>query len=82
MCIRDRVYVDDLLITSTTWEEHCECVEMVLQRLATNNITLKIEKSKLLTNQLQFLGFVLSETGITTAPEKMEACLLYTSRCV
>ena len=35
------VYVDDLLIASTTWEEHCQQVEMVLQRLAENNITLK-----------------------------------------
>ena len=49
------VYVDDLLITSTTWEEHCKRVEMVLQRLAENNITLKLEKSKLLTNKLPWL---------------------------
>ena len=73
MCIRDRVYVDDLLITSKTWEEHCERVDMVLQRLAENNITLKLEKSKVLTNKLKFLGFILTETGITTSPEKVEA---------
>ena len=60
------MYVDDLLITSTTWEEHCKWVEMVLRRLADNNITLKLEKSKLLTNKLKFLGFILTKTGITT----------------
>ena len=67
------VYVDDLLITSTTWQEHCKRTEMVLNRLSQNNITLKLEKSQLLTNKLNFLGFVLTETGITTSPEKVEA---------
>ena len=32
------VYVDDLLITSKTWGEHCKWVEMVLHRLAEGNI--------------------------------------------
>lgn len=66
------VYVDDLLITSKTWEEHCDRVELVLKRLQDNNITLKLEKSKLVTNEIQFLGFVMNEDGITTAPEKVE----------
>lgn len=66
------VYVDDLLITSTTWEEHCQHIEMVLRRLAENNIKQKLDKSTLITNRLQFLGFILSETGITTSPEKVE----------
>lgn len=66
------VYVDDLLITSSNWEEHCQRVETVLSKLAENNITLKLDKSKLITNKLQFLGFVLNEKGITTSPEKVE----------
>ena len=76
MCIRDRfttVYVDDLLITSDNWEEHCNRVAQVLCKLEENNITLKLEKSKLIANEVQFLGFNLSETGITPAQEKMEA---------
>ena len=39
------VYIDEILITSTTWEEHCQHIEMVLRRLAENNITLKLDKS-------------------------------------
>ena len=76
MCIRDRittVYVDDLLITSNNWEEHCTRVEQVLRKLDENNITLKLEKSKLIADEVQFLGFNLSETGITPSQEKMEA---------
>ena len=67
------VYVDDLLITSDNWEEHCTRVEQVLRKLDENNITLKLEKSKLIADEVQFLGFNLSETGITPSQEKMEA---------
>ena len=67
------VYVDDLLITSSDWDEHCIRVEKVLQKLHENNITLKLEKSKLIADEVQFLGFNLSETGITPSQEKMEA---------
>ena len=59
------VYVDDLLITSETWEEHCYRVEHVLEKLAKNNITLKLEKSKFIAREVQFLGFNLDDQGIS-----------------
>ena len=64
------VYVDDLLVTSNNWEEHCNRVAQVLKKLDENNITLKLEKSKLIADEVQFLGFNLSETGITPSQEK------------
>ena len=51
------IYVDDLLITSANWEEHCQRVKHVLQKLSENNITLKLEKSKFIADEVQFLGF-------------------------
>lgn len=41
-------YVDDIVITSSNVEEYCERVEKVLHRLSENNITLKLDKSKLI----------------------------------
>ena len=67
------VYVDDLLITSTNWEEHCQRVEHVLNKLSENHITLKLEKSQLIAKEVQFLGFQLTELGITPSTEKIEA---------
>ena len=67
------VYVDDILITSCTWKEHCNRVETVLNKLLQNNITLKLDKSKFITHELPFLGFILSATGITPSPEKVKA---------
>ena len=54
------VYVDDILITSATWDEHCHRIELVLRKLQQNNITLKLDKCKFITQELQFLGFILS----------------------
>lgn len=65
------VYVDDILITSNSWEEHCYRVEYVLNKLQQHGITLKLDKSKLITNQVKFLGYILSPLGITSDPEKI-----------
>ena len=67
------VYVDDLLVSSETWEEHCYHVEHVLKKLAANNITLKLEKSHFVAKEIQFLGFILNDQGISPSAEKVEA---------
>ena len=67
------VYVDDLLITSVNWEDHCDRVGQVLQKLSDNNVTLKLQKSKLIASEVQFLGFNLTRQGITPSNEKIEA---------
>ena len=67
------MYVDDLLITSETLEEHCYRVEHVLKKLSVNNLTLKLEKSKFIAREAQFLGFNLDDQGISPSAEKVEA---------
>ena len=58
-------------------EEHCYRVEYVLSKLAQNNITLKLEKSKFIAREVQFLGFNLDDRGITPSAEKVEAILKF-----
>ena len=67
------VYVDDLLITSSNWDDHCERVEQVLKKLSENHITLKLDKSKFIANEVKFLGFNLTEFGISPSQEKVQA---------
>ena len=67
MCIRDS------LITSSNWEEHCNRVEHVLDKLPENNITLKLEKSNFIADEVQFLGFDLNAQGISPSQEKVDA---------
>ena len=74
------VYVDDLLITSSNWNEHCTRVEQVLKKLSDNNITLKLDKSKFIAREVQFLGFNLTEKGISPSLEKVEAIQRFPTR--
>lgn len=67
------VYVDDILITSSNWEEYCEQVERVLDRLFKNIITIKLDKSKLIAGEVQFWGFILPLSRIIPSPEKIKA---------
>ena len=39
------VYLDDIIIYSKTFEDHCRHVDQVLSRLVDANLTLKLEKS-------------------------------------
>ena len=42
------------------------------EKISNNHITLKLEKSKFLSDEVQFLGFNLSGNGITPSQEKVE----------
>ena len=67
------VYVDDLLVTSEDWDEHCRRVRQVLTKLSDNHVTLKLDKSRLIAKDITFLGHVLTSQGIKPSPEKIEA---------
>ena len=45
----------------------------VLRKLSENNVTLKLDKSKFIENKVKFLGFNLTEMGISPSQEKVEA---------
>lgn len=67
------MYVDDLLIVSDNFEEHCYRVSKVLDRLREGNITLKLEKSEFLCHETKFLGYVISNAGISVDYDKIKA---------
>ncbi|CAK1581984.1 unnamed protein product [Parnassius mnemosyne] len=59
------VYLDDIIIVGRTFEEH-------LQNLCVN-LKLSPKKCSLFKRQVNFLGYVVSEEGIRTDPEKIAA---------
>lgn len=65
------VYVDDIIVFGRTFDEHLENLSLVLDALRAANITLKASKCKLLCEEIQFLGHVVSATGVATDPEKV-----------
>ncbi|XP_076031045.1 uncharacterized protein LOC143019237 [Oratosquilla oratoria] len=54
-------FVDDILIHSSTFEEHLEILEKVLKRLSSVNMTVKPSKCELCQQEVQFLGHTLGE---------------------
>jgi hypothetical protein len=66
-------YIDDLLIVSTSFEEHLVHLAQVLQPLQDVGMTVNLEKSVFLQEKVTFLGHVLSSQGISTDPGKVEA---------
>ena len=64
------VYIDDILVASSTFEEHLEHLRAVLLRLRKAGLRLKPKKCKLLQKEVFFLGHILSQEGIKPDPEK------------
>ena len=66
-------YLDDILITGSTDEEHLENVEKVLERLKKYGIRAKRQKCSFLSSSVEYLGHCVDATGLHTTPDKVEA---------
>ena len=58
------VYIDDILVTGATIEEHLQNLEAVLKRLADAGLRLNRSKCFFLQPQIQYLGHLLNATGL------------------
>ncbi|XP_043112873.1 uncharacterized protein LOC122357538 [Puntigrus tetrazona] len=67
------VYLDDLLVYSSTFEGHLVRLEAVLQRLREAGLKVKVEKCHFLQSEVKFLGHVVSAQGVSTDPDKVSA---------
>ncbi|MCG8034916.1 MAG: hypothetical protein JAZ03_22460, partial [Candidatus Thiodiazotropha taylori] len=67
------IYLDDIIIFSSTFEEHVKQLQAVFERLQENNLKLKPSKCKLFRSRVSYLGHIVSEEGIHTDPGKLEA---------
>ena len=50
------VYIDDIIIFSTTWSDHMRTIEKVLKRLRDHNLTIKPEKCSFGAIEIEFVG--------------------------
>jgi hypothetical protein len=66
-------YIDDILITGKSDEEHLHRLETVLKRLAEHNVKVNQEKCSFLAENVQYLGHVLTAAGRQPIPEKVSA---------
>lgn len=68
-------YVDDFIICTKTFEEHLRILAIVARRLAQAGLTISAEKSHFCCRRLEFLGYVLSEDGLSVNPDRIKAIL-------
>lgn len=67
------VYVDDILITSSSFQEHVRHLDLVLARLAEAGFTIRRNKCSFFREEIDFLGYVLNTTGLRPHPNRAEA---------
>ena len=66
-------YLDDLLITGASDQEHLQNLQQVLSRLNEQGIKLKKEKCTFLQTSVDYLGYVVDANGVHTSAAKLEA---------
>src|SRR5436190_19900390 len=65
------VFVDDILIYSTTKEEHAEHLRIALQVLREHQLYAKLSKCEFWLPEVKFLGHVVSGAGIALDSDKV-----------
>ena len=63
-------YLDDIIIFSKTPQEHLSHIRMVFKKLKSANLSTKKSKCNFFSKEIQYLGHILSVTGIRPLPSK------------
>ena len=66
------VIMDDILVYGSDEREHDERLKTVLQRCRERNLKLNSNKLKLKTDQVEYIGHVLTPDGLKPDPGKVE----------
>ena len=67
------VYIDDVLVTGRTREEHLANLTEVLRRMSTAGMRLKRDKCQFMLPEVHYLGHTVSRKGIQPTQEKIRA---------
>lgn len=67
------LYLDDIVVFSTSFHQHLERLEMVLGRLQQHRLKLKLTKCHFFQSEVKYLGHIISAQGVATDPEKISA---------
>ena len=66
-------YLDDIIIFSKTPKEHLFHIRKVFKKLKSANLSMKKSKCSFFSKEIQYLGHILSATGIRPLPTKTHA---------
>ena len=66
-------YLDDIIIFSKTLQEHLSHIRKVFEKLQSAKLSMKMSKCNFFSKEIQYLGHILSATGIQPLPSKTHA---------
>lgn len=64
------VFLDDIIVFSTSFEQHCRDLSIIFARLRQYGLTAKPSKCHLFKRKVKFLGHIISEKGVQQDPAK------------
>lgn len=67
------VYIDDILIYSSNCDKHVKHVSLILQKLQEHSLFCKLSKCEFHVQEVEFLGVILSPSGLSMAERKISA---------
>ena len=78
------VFIDDILVYSSSSEEHSKHLRIVLQTLRERQLYAKLSKCQFWLDKVAFLGHVISADGVSVDPQKNRSSgkLETTKECV
>lgn len=70
-------YLDDIIVTSSTFEEHCSLLYEIIKVLKDANLTVNLNKCHFFKTSIKYLGFVVDRQGLRTDPDKVSVIVNY-----
>lgn len=69
--------MDDIFLASEIIEHHLEVLQQIFKLLVNNLISLRINKCRFLQKEIEYLGYKVSEKGISPTNSRVEATFSY-----
>lgn len=67
------VYLDDIIVFSSSLQEHVERLRKIFERIRQSNLKIQLDKSEFLHTEVAYLGHVITKNGVLPNPEKINA---------
>ena len=68
-------YLDDIIVYARTFDAHLQHLDALLSRLTAHGLKLKPSKCNFLKTEVNFLGHVVSKSGVSCDPDKI-SCIV------
>lgn len=69
------VYLDDIIIFSTSLQEHVQSLKLIFNCLERANLKVQLDKSEFCKRETEFLGHIVTQNGVKPNPAKVECVI-------